>query len=289
MNEARPFASLSSGLLARKGAAKPAMRPQGYGSIEDLGWNDMGYAPPAEEDFDAELPEHVPSSIAALTPAPKPVRHADADEPEVVAQQRAIAESFEQEPEPVAEPELEPAPRPAPAEIVRLPRRTAPVATGRKAAFTLRLDAEPPFAAAARHRGHRPLGAADRHRRARRSARLHSRSRSAGRAGSRLGRETELKSEKARRDEQDRLQIRRLDRDRQHDDGRLHHPVDRDAPPGPRGVGVAPGPAGVAALRAGLARPADRASSARRWARWSRRWRCRRAMPATGCCSPTSI
>ena len=30
MNEARPFASLSSGLLARKGAAKPAMRPQGF-------------------------------------------------------------------------------------------------------------------------------------------------------------------------------------------------------------------------------------------------------------------
>ena len=38
MNDARPYASLSSGLLARKGTAKPAMRPQGYnGSIEDLG------------------------------------------------------------------------------------------------------------------------------------------------------------------------------------------------------------------------------------------------------------
>ena len=36
MNEARPFASLSSGLLARKGAAKPAMRPQGYTGFEDL-------------------------------------------------------------------------------------------------------------------------------------------------------------------------------------------------------------------------------------------------------------
>lgn len=45
------FASLSSGLLARKGAAKPAMRRQGYmnpqGDVaDDLGWNDMGYAPP---------------------------------------------------------------------------------------------------------------------------------------------------------------------------------------------------------------------------------------------------
>jgi len=30
MNEAKPFASLSSTLLARKGQAKPAMRPQGF-------------------------------------------------------------------------------------------------------------------------------------------------------------------------------------------------------------------------------------------------------------------
>ena len=49
MNEAKPFASLSSGLLARKGLAKPAMRPQGFGhlssNVDDLGWNDMGHAP----------------------------------------------------------------------------------------------------------------------------------------------------------------------------------------------------------------------------------------------------
>ena len=32
-SEPRPFASLSSGLLARKGAARPAMRPQGFGQI----------------------------------------------------------------------------------------------------------------------------------------------------------------------------------------------------------------------------------------------------------------
>ena len=31
MSEPKPFASLSSGLLARKGAARPAMRPQGFG------------------------------------------------------------------------------------------------------------------------------------------------------------------------------------------------------------------------------------------------------------------
>ena len=70
MNEARPYASLSSGLLARKGTAKPAMRPQNYGSLEDLGWNDMGQGA-AEPNAPPPPAEHVPSSIAALTPAPK--------------------------------------------------------------------------------------------------------------------------------------------------------------------------------------------------------------------------
>jgi len=54
---AKPLAALTSGLLARKGTAKPAMRPQGFASFgarqEDLGWNDMGFeapqpAPPPE-------------------------------------------------------------------------------------------------------------------------------------------------------------------------------------------------------------------------------------------------
>ena len=34
MGEPKAFASLSSGLLARKGAARPAMRPQGFGQAE---------------------------------------------------------------------------------------------------------------------------------------------------------------------------------------------------------------------------------------------------------------
>jgi hypothetical protein len=154
MNEARPFASLSSGLLARKGAARPAMRPQGFGphhGFEDLGWNDMG--PEATEEYEGDMPEHVPSSISALTPAPKPVPQ-EAPEPEVVAQQRAIAESFGAESFDVenfdaessaAEPEAapEPAPAPEPAAVVRLPKRQAVAAApGRKSAFTLRVDAE---------------------------------------------------------------------------------------------------------------------------------------------------
>jgi hypothetical protein len=143
MNEARPIASLSSGLLARKGTARPAMRPQGFthGGFDDLGWNDMGGPEPEDE-----LPEHVPSSISALTPAPKPAPQ-DEPEPEVIAQQRAIAETFDPEPEP--EPEFEPEPvfEPAPAraaEVVKLPRRAAPApapVAGKKAAFTLRVDA----------------------------------------------------------------------------------------------------------------------------------------------------
>jgi len=127
--EARPYASLSSGLLARKGAAKPAMRPQGYSGFDDLGWNDMGgpesVTPPAPV-------EHMPSSITALTPLPKSEDNA------VAAQQRAIAETFEE----VAE-EVAPAPAPvrAPAEVVELPKRPIAVVAGKKAAFTLRLDA----------------------------------------------------------------------------------------------------------------------------------------------------
>ena len=139
MTEARPYASLSSGLLARKGAAKPAMRPQGFTGFEDLGWNDMGFDPgePAPE---SAAPEHVPSSIAALTPSP---RHraagaGEGEEPSVVAQQRAILESFDGEEEVHA---AEPAPVAAPAQIVPLPKRS-PAVAGKKSAFTLRLDTE---------------------------------------------------------------------------------------------------------------------------------------------------
>jgi hypothetical protein len=152
MAETKPFASLSSGLLARKGGAKPAMRPQGFGSfggsLEDLGWNDMG-AP--------EYHDHVPTPIDALTPSPR----SPAAPPRVVEQQQALRETFPApEPEAVAEPEpevaheLEPevAPKAEPkaeakvettaetkAEIVALPQRRA-VPAKAKAAFTLRLE-----------------------------------------------------------------------------------------------------------------------------------------------------
>jgi hypothetical protein len=99
MGEPKAFASLSSGLLARKGAARPAMRPQGFGQggsgLEDLGWNDMGFEPPKpaiapvlDEDHDAfgdELPDQpLRNPLAALTPIASPVHD----------QQAEIAERF---------------------------------------------------------------------------------------------------------------------------------------------------------------------------------------------------
>jgi len=99
MGEPKAFASLSSGLLARKGAARPAMRPQGFGQggsgLEDLGWNDMGFEPPKpaiapvrDEDHDAfgeELPDQpLRNPLAALTPVASPVHD----------QQAEIAERF---------------------------------------------------------------------------------------------------------------------------------------------------------------------------------------------------
>ena len=149
MSDPKPFASLSSGLLARKGAAKPAMRPQSFGQmgfgLEDLGWNDMGHGqqPPAEVHTlhpDEEPREHVPSSIAALTPAkagaalePEIEEEAEESTPPVLEQQRAIEASFAEKPV-VAAPL-------APAEVVKLPPRPRQARGLKdKAAFTLRLD-----------------------------------------------------------------------------------------------------------------------------------------------------
>ncbi|HEY7809559.1 MAG TPA: hypothetical protein VIA98_04175 [Allosphingosinicella sp.] len=131
MRDSKSFASLSSGLLARKGAAKPAMRPQGFGnfgaSLEDLGWNDMGQ----NDEYEPE-PHHAPSPVAALTPATA----RPAPEPAVVVHQRALRDSFEAPEAPVVEQAPE-----APATVLNLPRRRGAVKTGTaKAAFTLRLD-----------------------------------------------------------------------------------------------------------------------------------------------------
>ena len=178
--EAKPFASLSSGLLARKGAARPAMRPQGFGQVgnglEDLGWNDMGFEPPKpaeaprDEDHDAfgdEVVEH-PRSIhpTGLTPVQSPVHDqqaeiaerfngADEEPDEELAEEEIdeTAEIFEPEVDEIAEifePEAEDASA-TPVEFIapviipapaprRAPRPRTAAGTKGKAAFTLRLD-----------------------------------------------------------------------------------------------------------------------------------------------------
>ena len=127
---AKPLASLSSTLLARKGQARPAMRRQAtLASLsqagDDLGWNDMGDGfggeplplPPVLEER-AHLQEAIaPEPVVAEEPAPAP---ASVPAPVAVAVPTPAAA-------PVAVPDA--------AVIAAVPK-------GRKAAFTLRLDAE---------------------------------------------------------------------------------------------------------------------------------------------------
>jgi hypothetical protein len=161
-SEPKPFASLSSGLLARKGAARPAMKPQGFGQVgggnlEDLGWNDMGFEPPKpvatdvrDEDHDAfgeELGEQpLRNPVAALTPIGSPVHDQQAEladrfgAPDEDEETDETAELYEAEAAEPAEVVRIPAPKPQAAAPRRQPRpRSAPGANG-KAAFTLRLD-----------------------------------------------------------------------------------------------------------------------------------------------------
>ncbi len=154
MGNAKPFASLSSGLLARKGQAKPAMRPQGFLGMspvptDDLGWNDMGY----DAGYD-EMPPMDAVAAPVQTPAQPPVQ---TEVPHVVRQREMLGERFPAEPfaevaapEPVVDTVFEPFAEVAPPVAVRpvsdgtLKRlgRETKAKKGAKAAFTLRLDTE---------------------------------------------------------------------------------------------------------------------------------------------------
>lgn len=121
MSEPKPPASLSPSLLARKGGARPAMRPQlapisleaTAHQFDDLGWNDMGHdalTAPAPD----PVPPAAPAAVIAIEPlAPIP----PAKVPEVVRQQQDVARRVAQ------------------------PRQSA-LEHGRRAAFTLRVDAD---------------------------------------------------------------------------------------------------------------------------------------------------
>lgn len=152
LSSAKPLASLSSGLLARKGQARPAMRPQGFHGVpthlDDLGWNDMGEPhaadpaslPPVLVERE-ELAQHLSGEPAA----------AEAPEP---------AAATERVTEPVAEMTVETAPRVvSTATAARIARE---VSAGKaKAAFTLRLDGDRHLrlrlASASRHRSAQQL------------------------------------------------------------------------------------------------------------------------------------
>lgn len=126
MSVAKPIASLSSSLLARKGAARPAMRSQmaegqhpvafdtgepiPLEMLEDLGWNDLGHDELGEEEM--------------------PPRRALTKKPVVLQQIDALAAAIEQEPE-----KFMPQVRTKAGKQVR-----SALQEGRKAAFTLRID-----------------------------------------------------------------------------------------------------------------------------------------------------
>lgn len=140
------FASLSSSLLARKGQAKPAMRPQTQAAAngqDDLGWNDMGHIPGGHVPGGYVQPAPMPVQ-SYLTPLPGgagPVAHADPIEPPAVHRQQAeIAQEFgPAEDQPIAAEVVAAEPVPA---IAELPVARVAAGSKAKAAFTLRLDAE---------------------------------------------------------------------------------------------------------------------------------------------------
>lgn len=150
MNEPKPFASLSPTLLARKGTAKPAMRPQVHypDSLaravveDDLGWNDMGEEPevaplpttfPVASDLDRPIPGEVVPIKAKVELPLDPIK------PAVVEQQEEIARTVA--------PVQQELPAKAAAPIAKVAGKTAvgrrsALDRGARAAFTLRMDAE---------------------------------------------------------------------------------------------------------------------------------------------------
>ena len=175
------FASLGPSLLARKGGAKPAMRPQvaplagshtaiAEDQLEDLGWNDMGEHEPGVSADIVPINAGMGADGLGVDAGPVVRRQqrnleerllADAvmtgpedHEPEYDDEQEALygeefaedeeAEDEYSQDESVGDEGCEPAcAQPAP---VSLPAATKPrvpvVQSGRRAAFTLRLDAD---------------------------------------------------------------------------------------------------------------------------------------------------
>ena len=142
IGQSKPLASLSSTLLARKGQARPAMRPQGFAgfgpigeAIDDLGWNDMGVSEP-----------HASASIRPIVPE----LHAEplaAPVPPVLVERDALSSEFEHADD-FGDDAAEPAPvidqirHPKRPRAIRIATPAPSPAQRSKAAFTLRLDGD---------------------------------------------------------------------------------------------------------------------------------------------------
>ena len=260
-----------------------------------------GPRPATAEELEADLPEHVPSSIAALTPAPKlPSR----DERSRGARGgRAAARHRRELPRSRGRGRVERRGRGRGRGAARqvagrgraaaqAPRAPAVGRAGRKAAFTLRLDAERHLrlrlATAVTGRSAQQIvtGALDA------LLDIHSRSRSAGRAGpARQGASGAEPAKEAREMNRTAFKIAASTADRRDDDGRVQRAVGRDAPARQRVARQrAERPAGRAAPRAGRRARCSRASSPQAIdADGAGGGAVARATSATGCCSPTPI
>jgi len=133
MAEPRPAASLTGSLLARRGGARPAMRrPTQFAPApvhDDLGWNDMGYdeaiVAPAEV---AAVVETQEAFVAPIEEIVAPVNQ------DVIIPVSPIAEQIAVLAERIKT-------TPSAKKTVRA-RPATLSGTGRKAAFTLRIDPE---------------------------------------------------------------------------------------------------------------------------------------------------
>ena len=153
------FASLGATLLARKGGAKPAMRPQ-WGELpesvadeqlEDLGWNDMGADEDADRNTVAEIAVAEEVSAPELKTKSKPKsKGADIVSINPAAKssgKRQAANEDDDTKAPLIK--AKPAKKKSASKTQKAPKKSAKSASNtalknssRRAAFTLRLDAD---------------------------------------------------------------------------------------------------------------------------------------------------
>ena len=159
MSEAS-FASLGPTLLARKGGAKPAMRPQltplpdnltemaalAEEQLEDLGWNDMGesddQSAPIVSSIPTDAPEETADVVALSTKAPVPfpanedtlAERSPSESPVVRKEQKRLEQS-------VVAANEERSTKSSAKKPTKPSQKTAHK-SGKRAAFTLRLDTQ---------------------------------------------------------------------------------------------------------------------------------------------------